>query len=160
MSTMPEKSILEKVKKRFQTRRSEIENESENKLRKLQDKIEQIKKERDARLAKSERRFRQEFCIALKEIVLKEDYDWLIQWLMKNKEMEAEEAEKKLEKERADELKAMSAEDYLFRFLTDPEIAERLKANIDPSKPEDIERLTSIVTKLRLDKAWVDGTLL
>ena len=80
--------------------------------------------------------------------------------LMKNKEKEVEEAEKSFKNVRADELRKMSPEDYLFRFLSNPELKKRLNESRETSNQEDSSRLVSIVMKLRLEKAWVDGTLL
>jgi methylase of polypeptide subunit release factors len=160
MIIMPKKSTLKQVRKKFEARMSRIKREYENKISKLEERIGKNKTERDARLARSERRFRKEFCLILKEIIGREDYEWLIQWLVKSKETETEEAEKRLEKALTNELKEMSPEDYLFRYLSDPEIEKRLNESREASKPEDIMRLTSIVTKLKLEKAWVDRTLI
>jgi len=80
--------------------------------------------------------------------------------LMKNKEKEVEEAEKSFKNVRADELRKMSPEDYLFRFLSNPELEKRLNESRETNNQEDSSRLVSIVMKLRLEKAWVEGTLL
>jgi len=150
---MSRKSFSEKLRKKFDARTSEIKKG-------YKDKIGKLEKERDAKIEESRRRFRKEFLLALKEVVLKNgDYEWLIQWLVKSKENEAEEAEKRLEKGRAERLRTMSAEDYLFRYLRDPEVGERIKSMI-ADKPEDIERFLSIEAKLKYESAWVDGTLL
>ena len=101
-----------------------------------------------------------EFSLALKNVLGKEDYEWLTKWLVKNKEKEAEEAEKRAERILASKLRGMSPEDYLFCYLSDPEIEKKLKASGEINKPEDIERFADIVTRLKLEKIWVDGTLL
>jgi len=145
-------SDLKQIRKKFEEKRNEIKKECEN----LQEKI---KKEREAKLERSEKEFRREFSLAVKELVGKEDYNWFTQWLANIKENEAEAAEKNHEKALATELREMSPSDYLFRYLDDSEGEKRLEESIEASKPEDIGRLTSIVTKLRLEKAWVDGTL-
>ena len=80
-----------------------------------------------------------------------EDYSWLCKWLVKNKEKEIEEAEKRHEKKRADELGKMSAEDYLFWYFYDPEVEERIKKDIEQSKSEEAKRLSFILSKLRLE---------
>ena len=54
----------------------------------------------------------------------------------------------------------MSPEDYLFCYLSDPEIEIKLKESDAINKPEDIERFADIVARLKLEKIWVDGTLL
>ena len=157
---MPEDSISERLRKRFDARKSEIKKEYEIKLERLEKERDAKIAERDAKIAESNRRFRKEFCVALKEVVLKNgDYEWLLQWLEKTKENEAQEAENKLEKEKAEKLRAMSAEDYLFRYLKDPQVVERTKALV-AGKPEDIERFLSIESKLKYESTWLDGTLL
>ena len=95
-----------------------------------------------------------------KELLGKEDCEWLNKWLAANKEKEAEEAEKRKKKSRANELRQMGPEDYLFGYLSDAEFEKRIKQSREANKPEDIERLTSILVKLRQEKAWVNGTLL
>lgn len=100
-----------------------------------------------------------EFSLALKKVLGKEDYEWLIQWIVKNKEKEAEEAEKREETILANKLREISPEDYLFGYLGDPEIEKKLKASDAINKREDVERFSQIVAKLRLEKIWVDGTL-
>jgi len=151
---------LEEVRYKFEARKSQIMREYEDKIRKLEEKIGQHKKQRDTRLTRSEKRFRKEFCLTLKEIVGKEDYELLSKWLVTRKKKEVGEAEKRYEKERACELKDMSSEDYLLYYLNDPEIEKRLQEDKASSKPKDFELLTSVVTKLKLEHAWLDGTLL
>jgi hypothetical protein len=147
------KSDLKQIRKKFEEKRNEIKKEHDN----LQEKI---KKKRGARLESSEKEFRRELSLAVKELVGKEDYDWFTQRLTTMKENEAEAAEKNLEKALATTFREMSPNDYLFRYLDDPEAEKRFILGIKTSKPEDIERLTSIVTKLRLEAVWVDRTLL
>ena len=90
----------------------------------------------------------------------KEDCEWLNKWLVTNKEKEAEEAEKRKNKNRANELRQMSPEDYLFGYFSDAEFEKRINQSREANKPEDVERLTSILERLRQEKAWVNGTLL
>ena len=54
----------------------------------------------------------------------------------------------------------MSPEEYLFGYLSDAEFEKRINQSSEANKPEDVERLTSILVKLRQEKAWVNGTLL
>ena len=157
---MSKELTLEEVRNKFEARKSQIKREYEDKIRKLEEKIGQHKKQRDTKLTRSEKRFRKEFCLTLKEIVGKEDYELLRKWLMTRKKKEVEEAEKRHEKERANELKEMNAEDYLFCYLNDPENEKRLQEDAAASKLEDVKLLTSVVTKLKLEHVWLDGTLL
>ena len=156
---MSKESTLGQAKKKFEARKNRIKEEYENKIKKLEERIAKNKTERDARLANSEKQFRKEFYFDIKEVVGNEDFDWLIHWLMKSKETEAEEAEKRNEKGSAEELRAMSAEDYLFRYLSDPKAAKRLKKSLT-GKTEDIERFISIEEKLKQENMWLEGTLL
>ena len=151
---------LEEVRNKFEARKSQIKREYEDKIKKLEEKIGQHKKQRDTQLTRSEKRFQKDFCLALKELLGKKDFEWLSKWLVTRKEKEVEEANKRLEEGRAGELKEMSAEDYLFCYLNDPGIEKRLQEDIAASKPEDAERLMSVVTKLKLERIWLDGTLL
>jgi hypothetical protein len=150
---MSKKSTLERVRKEFDARISEIKKEYERK-------IEQHKKERDTRLTKAEKQFRKDFCIAFKWVLGEEDYTWLRKWLMKNKEKQIEEAEKKPGKKRADELKKMSLEDYLFYYFSDPKVEERLKKDMEHSKSEEVKRLSFIQTKLRMERHRLEETTL
>jgi len=79
---------------------------------------------------------------------------------VKIKEKEIEEAEKIREKKRADELEKMSVEDYLFWYFYDPEVEERLKKEIEQSKPEEAKRLSFILSKLKLEKLRLSRTTL
>ena len=119
-----------------------------------------MKKEKEIRIANSEKEFRKEFSLATRELLGKEDCEWLNKWLVANKEKEAEEAEKSKKENRANELRQMSPEDYLFGYLSDAEFEKRISQSSEVNKPEDVERLTSILVKLRQEKAWVNGTLL
>jgi len=101
-----------------------------------------------------------DFSIAIKRIAGKEDYNWLCDWLKKNKEKEIEEAQKKHKRKRADELKKMSTEDYLFSHFNNPDIERQLKKDADQNKPEESERLFFILAKLKLEKLSVDRTLI
>ncbi|MGD0646202.1 MAG: hypothetical protein ABSA75_14970 [Candidatus Bathyarchaeia archaeon] len=150
---MSKQSILKEIKEKFEKRKSQIRNEYEN----LEEKM---KKEKEMRIANSEKEFRKEFSVALRELLGEEDCEWLNKWLVTNKEKEAEQAEKRKKKNRANELRQMSPEDYLFGYLSDAEFEKRINQSREANKPEDVERLTSILVKLRQEKAWVNGTLL
>ena len=150
---MSKQAILKEIKERFEKRRSQIRDEYEN----LEEKM---KKEKEMRIATSEKEFRKELSLALRELLGKEDCEWLNKWLVANKEKEAEEAEKRKKKIRANELRQMSSEEYLFGCLSDADFEKRINQSGEANKPEDVERLTSILVKLRQEKAWVNGTLL
>jgi hypothetical protein len=157
---MSKEPTLERVKKKFEARTSEIKEEYERKKRELDEKIEQHKKKRDAGLIKAEKQFREGFFFVFKSVLGEEDYNWLCKWLVKNKEKEIEEADKRREKKRADELEKMSVEDYLFWYFYDPEVEERLKKDMEQSKPEEVKRLSFILSKLRLEKLRLTRTRL
>ncbi len=157
---MPKQSSFEEARKKFEAKRSQIRREYEEKRRRLEEKLKETERKRDTGLFDAEKKFRNDSCSTLKVILGEEDYEWLIQKLAKNKETETEEAEQNFEIERIDKLRAMSLEDYLFRYLSDPDVWERLKANIKEGKPEDIERLISIESKLKQENIWLNGTLL
>lgn len=157
---MSKKPILERIRKKLEVRNSEIKEEYERKIRELEEKIEQHKMERDARLLKTEKQFRKGFFAVFKSVVGEEDYSWLCKWLVKNKEKEIEEAEKRHERKRVDELGKMSIEDYLFWYFYDPEVEERLKKDMEKSKPEEVKRLSFILSKLRLEKLRLSRTRL
>ena len=156
---MPKEVTLEEVRKRFEAKASQIRREYEEKKKRLREKLEQTELERDAGLVNAEKQFRKDSSLTLKAI-LGEDYEWLMQKLAESKEAETKEAEERFQIERAEKLRGMSLEDYLFRYLSDPEVGERLKAIIKAGKPEDIERFVSIESKLKLENAWLKGTLL
>ncbi len=156
---MPKQSSFEEAKKKFEARRRQIRREHEEKRRRLEEKLKETELKRDTGLFDAEKKFRKDSCSTLK-VILGEDYEWLIQKLAKNKETEIEEAEQNFEMERIDKLRAMSLEDYLFRYLSDPDVGKRLKANIKKGKPEDIVRLISIESKLKQENLWLNGTLL
>jgi len=149
---MSKEPTLERVKKKLEAKTSEIKEEYGRRIKELEEKIEQHKRERDARLFKTEKRFRKDFCIALKSAVGEEDYSWLCEWLGKNREKEIEEAKKRHERRRANELKEMSVEDYLFYYFNDPKIKRRLEKDIEQSKSEEAKRLSFILAKVRLEK--------
>ena len=73
---------------------------SENEYENLEEKL---KKEKEMRIADSEKEFRKEFSLALRELLGKEDCEWLNNWLVTNKEKEAEETEKRKKKNRSNE---------------------------------------------------------
>ncbi len=156
---MSKETTLERVKKELEARTSEIKGEYKRKRRELEEKIEQQKRQRDDRLVEAEKQFRKGFFFAFKSVVGEEDYGWLCGWLMKNKEKEIEEAEKRHKTKRADELKNMNVEDYLLNYFKDPEV-ERLKKDMEQSKPEEVERLSFILVKLKMGGKWLDRTRL
>jgi hypothetical protein len=155
---MSKEPTLERVKKKFEARTSKIKEEYERKKRELDEKIEKHKRERDAGLIEAEKQFREGFFFVFKSVLGEEDYNWLCKWLVKNKEKEIKEADKAREKKRADELEKMSVEDYLFWYFYDPEVEERLKKDMEQSKPEEVKRLSFIVSKLRLEKLRLTRT--
>jgi hypothetical protein len=157
---MSKEPTLERVKKKFEARTSEIKEKYERKKRELAEKNEQHKKERDAGLIEAEKQLREGFFFAFKSVLGEEDYNWLCKWLVKNKEKEIEEADKRREKKRADELEKMSVEDYLFWYFYDPEVGERLKKDMEQSKPEEVKRLSFILSKLRIEKLRLSRTRL
>jgi hypothetical protein len=157
---MSKEPTLERVKKELEARTSEIKEEYERKIGALEEKIEEHKKEREARLVEAEKKSRKDFSVAFKWFVGEEDYGWLLKWLMKNKEKKIEEAEKRHERKRADELNKMSVEDYLYYYFYNPEIEERLKKDMEQSKPEEVKRLSYILTKWRLEAQRIGRTRL
>jgi hypothetical protein len=108
----------------------------------------------------AEKQYREGFFFVFKSVLGETDYNWLCRWLVKNKEKEIEEANKAREKKPADELEKMSVEDYLFWYFYDPKVEERLKKDMEQSKPEEAERLSFIVSKLRLEKLRLNRTRL
>lgn len=156
---MSKEPILERARKKLEARTSEIKEEYGRKTKELKEKIEQHKRERDAGLNRAEKRFRRDYCIVYKEVVGEEDYSWLCEWLMKNREKEIEEAEKRHKVKLANELKEMSFEDYLFCYFNDPEIEARLKKDTDQSKSEEVKRLSFILAKLKLENLILKRTM-
>ena len=47
----------------------------------------------------------------------------------------------------------MITEEYLFVYLSDAEFEKRVNKSSEANKPEDVERLISILVKLRQEKA-------
>ena len=82
---MSSESAVKKAREKFEKRKEEIEREHEA-LEK------RIRKEKEARLAKSEQEFRKELCLAIKQVLGEEEWLWLTQWLAKNKEKEKRES--------------------------------------------------------------------
>ena len=156
---MSKELALEEVRNKVEARKNQIKREYEDKIKKLEEKIEQHKRERDAKLTEAEKQFREGFFQAFRSAVGEEDYTWLCEWLMKNKENEIKEAGNRHEKKRADELKKMNVDDYLLDYFKDPEI-ERLKRDMKQSKPEEAKRLSLILTKLRLEQLILSRTAL
>jgi hypothetical protein len=91
-------------------------------------------------------------------VVGQQDYRWLSEWLMKNKEKEIKEAGEKHETGHVNELKEMSAEDYLFYYLNNPEIERRLKKEMEQNKSEEAKRLSFILAKLKLENLRLQRT--
>lgn len=54
----------------------------------------------------------------------------------------------------------MSPEEYLFSYFSGAEFGKRINQSSETNKPEDVERLTSILVKLPQEKAWVNGNML
>jgi hypothetical protein len=98
-----------------------------------------------------------EFCIALKDLLGKDDYQWLIEFVEKHREKEIQEAENSFEIEKIDKLKAMSTEGYLFHTLSDQDFEKKLRQS--GLAEHDAERIRIIVAKLRSAKVWLDKTL-
>lgn len=96
-----------------------------------------------ARRVKAEKKLRKDSGIIFKSVVGQEDYIWLTEWLMKNKEKEIEEAGKKHKTKLVRKLKEMNAEDYLFYYFNNPEIEERLE--------KEPKRLSFILLKLKAE---------
>lgn len=157
---MSKEPTLEGARKKLEARTGEIKEEYERKIKELEEKIKQHKRERNARLIRAEKQFRKDFCITFKGVIGEEDYSWLCEWLMKNREREIEEAEKRHERKRANELKEMSVEDYLFCYFNDPEIEGRLKKEMEQSKSEEVKRLSFILAKLKMENLWLERTRL
>jgi hypothetical protein len=155
---MTEESTLKRVRTKLETRAGEIKKEYERKIKELEEKMEKLKHERDARLIKIEKRFRKDFLVTLKSFVGEDDYSWLRGWLMKNKEKETKEAEKEHETKHSNELKEMSTEDYIFYYFSDPKLEGRLKRDLKQSKPEEIRRLSFILEKLKLETIELERT--
>jgi hypothetical protein len=145
---MPKKMTLHRIRKELDARNRKIQKEYDRRIKELETKIWRQKKEGNAKLIKSEKQFRKDFCITVKWIVGEEDYDWLNQWLLKQKEKEINETEKKHETKLANKLKKLSAEDYLFYYFNQPKIEERLKKEMEQNKSEEGKRLSLILAKL------------
>jgi hypothetical protein len=148
---MSKEMTLERIRKKFDAKTKEIKEKYERKTKGLEAKIEQHKRERDTRLAEAEKQLRKDAGVFFTRVVGQEDYIWLNEWLMKNKEKEIKEAGKKHETKHVNELKEMSAEDYLFYYLNNPEIERRLKKEMEQNKSEEAKRLSFILAKLKLE---------
>jgi hypothetical protein len=109
--------------------------------------IERKRKERDARL-KVEKQLRKDSGVVIKWVIGQEDYNWFSEWLMKSKEKEIEEAGKRRKTRHVKKLREMSAEDYLFYYLNNPEIEEKLKKEM---KPKEAKRFSFILLKLKAE---------
>jgi hypothetical protein len=149
---------LERIRKKFDAKTKEIKEKYERKTKELEAKIEQHKRERDARLAKAEKQLRKDTGVFFKRVVGQEDYVWLNEWLMKNKEKEIEEVARRHETKHVNELKEMSAEDYLFYYFNNPEIERRLEKEMEQNKSEEAKRLSFILAKLKLEYYRLDRT--
>jgi hypothetical protein len=155
---MPKEMTLEPIRNKLHAKSSKIKEEYERRIEKLEAKIEQLRKERDTRLVKADKRFRKDSCVWFTRVVGQQDYRWLSEWLMKNKEKEIKEAGKKHETKHVNELKEMSAEDYLFYYLNNPEIERRLKKEMEQNKSEEAKRLSFILAKLKLENLRLQRT--
>ena len=151
---------FEHARKKFDAKTSEIKKEYERKIKELETKMFYQKKKRDARLIKAEKQLRKDSFLYFKRTLGQEDYNWLNEWLMKNKEKEIEEAEKSHKTRHANKLKEMSAEDYLFYYFSNPEIEERLRKKAEQNKSEEAKRLSFILAKLKLEYFRLDRTLI
>jgi hypothetical protein len=98
-----------------------------------------------------------EFCIALKDLLGKDDYQWLIEFTEKKRQKEIQHAENSFEIEKIDKLKAMSTEVYLFYTLSDQDFEKKLRQSA--LAEDDVERIRIIVAKLRSAKVWLNETL-
>jgi hypothetical protein len=98
-----------------------------------------------------------EFCIALKDLLGKDDYQWLIEFTEKHRQKEIQHAESSFEIEKINKLKAISTEGYLFHTLSHQDFEKKLRQSA--LAEEDVERIRIIVAKLRSAKAWLDETL-
>ncbi len=98
-----------------------------------------------------------EFSIALKDLLGKDDYQWLIEFTEKHREKEIQEAENSFEIQKIDKLKAMGTEDYLFHELSDPDFEKKLRQS--GLTENNVERIRVIVAKLRSAKIWLNETL-
>ena len=98
-----------------------------------------------------------DFSLALKDVLGKEDYQWLIEFAEKHRETEVKDAENSFEIEKIDKLKAMSSESYLFHALSDPDLERKLRQS--GLAKQDAKRIGIIVAKLRFEKTWLDETL-
>jgi hypothetical protein len=148
---MPKEMSFESIRKELDAESSEIKEEYERRIEKLEAEIERLKKERDARLIKVDEQFRKDSSLFLKWVIGEEDYSWLNKWLMKNKEKEIKEAAKKHKTKHVNELKEMSAEDYLFYYFSNPKIERRLKKEMEQNRSEEAKRLSFILAKLKLE---------
>ena len=156
---MSEEPTLERVRKELEARTKEIKEEYGNKIKELKEEIEQHKTERNARLTRAEKRFHKDFCVIFKGVLGEGDYNWLCGWLMKNREKEIEEAEKRHERKRENELREMNVEDYLFYYFNHPKIEARLKKDTEQSRPEEVKRLSFILGKLKLENLRLERTI-
>jgi len=97
------------------------------------------------------------FSVALKDVLGKDDYQWLIWFAEKHKEKEIREAESNFQIERTNKLRVMSTEGYLFHALSDQDFEKKLMQW--GLSDRDAKHIGIIVAKLRLEKVWLDETL-
>ena len=76
-----------------------------------------MKKEKEMRMANSGKEFRKELSLALRELLGKEDCEWLNKWLVANKEKRGRRSGKRKKKNRATEIQQLSPEKYLFGYF-------------------------------------------
>jgi hypothetical protein len=148
---MSKEIALKHIRKKFDAKTSEIEKEYDKKIKELETKLFYKKKEKNARLAKAEKQFRKDSVVFFKGTVGQEDYSWLNEWLMKNKEKEIKEVAKRHETKQVNKIKKMSTEDYLFYYFNNPKVEERLKKEMEQNKSEEAKRLSSILAKLKVE---------
>ncbi len=98
-----------------------------------------------------------EFSLALKDVLGKEDYQWLIGFAEKHRQKEIEGAENNFQIERVNKLRAMSTESYLFHALSDQDFETRLRQW--GLTDYDAKRIGVIIAKLRFEKVWLDNNL-
>ena len=98
-----------------------------------------------------------EFSRALKDVLGKEDYQWLIGFAEEHRKKEIQEAEYSFQIEKSNKLRAMPTEVYLFRALRDEDFEKKLRQS--GLADRDAKRIGVIVAKLRFEKTWLDETL-
>jgi hypothetical protein len=155
---MSKKTTLKRIREDFDAKTSEIAKEYDKKIKELETKMFYQKKKRDGRLIKAEKQLRKDSFLYFTRTLGQEDYNWLIEWLLKKKEEEIKEAEKRRETRHVNLLKKMSAEDYLFYYFSEPEIKGRLEKEMERRRSKDAKRLSFILAKLKMEYYRLDRT--